>query len=153
MPFHIVHNNIVTMEVDAIVNAANTRLKAGGGVCGAIFHAAGTMQLQLACDRIGYCATGDAVATEAFNLTANYIIHTPGPVYVDGKHGEERLLRSCYVNSLALATKLGCHSIAFPLISAGIYGYPRQEALHVASSSITSFVSDQDLLVYLVLFP
>ena len=109
MPFHIVHNNIVTMEVDAIVNAANTRLKAGGGVCGAIFHAAGTMQLQLACDRIGYCATGDAVATEAFNLTANYIIHTPGPVYVDGKHGEERLLRSCYVNSLVIETKMGCH--------------------------------------------
>jgi O-acetyl-ADP-ribose deacetylase (regulator of RNase III) len=152
MPFEIVRNDITKMKVDGIVNAANTALKMGGGVCGAIFKAAGADKLQAACNNLGPIKTGEAVITDGFNLPAKYIIHTAGPVYKDGKHGEAELLRACYINSLALAQKTGCESIAFPLISSGIYGYPKAEALKIAASSIVSFLLSSDMHVYLVVF-
>lgn len=152
MPFNIIRNDITKMKTDAIVNAANTDLRMGGGVCGAIFKAAGASQLQKACDRLAPIKTGEAVITEGFNLPAKYIIHAAGPVYIDGRHGEEKLLRTCYINSLTAAIENGCKSIAFPLISSGIYGYPKVEALRVATRAIRDFLSDHDIDVTLVVF-
>lgn len=152
MPFEIIRNDITKMRVDAIVNAANTALQMGGGVCGAIFKAAGADKLQAACNDIGPIKTGEAVITDGFELPAKYIIHTAGPVFRDGKHGETELLRSCYINSMMLAQENGCESIAFPLISSGIYGYPKGEALAVATSAIASFILKNDMTVYLVVF-
>lgn len=152
MPFTVVRQDITTMNVDAIVNATNTALRMGGGVCGAIFRAAGAAELQAACDKLAPIRTGEAVITPGFNLPARYIIHTAGPVYRDGKQGEEALLRSCYLNSLKLAAEHHCKSIAFPLISAGIYGYPKQEAMAVAERAIMDFLKQQEMDVYLALF-
>lgn len=152
LPFIIVHQDITKMNVDAIVNAANTRLQMGGGVCGAIFKAAGASRLQAACDKLAPIGTGEAVITPGFDLPAKYIIHTAGPVYRDGRHGEEQQLRDCYINSLKLAVKNKCFSIAFPLISSGIYGYPKDEALRVATSAIQSFLDENDLEIYLAVF-
>lgn len=152
MPFEIIRNDITEMKVDAIVNAANTSLQMGGGVCGAIFRAAGESILQAACNKLGPIKTGEAVITGGFELPAKHIIHTAGPVYRDGNHGEAELLRTCYINSLALAQETGCESIAFPLISSGIYGYPKDEALAIATSSIASFILKNDMTVYLVVF-
>lgn len=152
MPFTILRNDITKMKVDAIVNAANTALQMGGGVCGAIFKAAGAAELQKACDTLGPIKTGEAVITGGFELPAKYIIHTAGPVYKDGKHGEAALLRSCYLNSLTLAQQNGCESIAFPLISSGIYGYPKDEALRVATSAIAEYLLNNEMTVHLVVF-
>ena len=153
MPFTIVRQDITSMEVDAIVNAANPELKMGGGVCGAIFKAAGSDKLQAACDKLAPIRTGEAVITPAFNLPAKYIIHTAGPVYSrwDEKKGEE-LLKSCYSESLSLAVKNECESIAFPLISSGIYGFPKDFALRVATSAIQDFLFEHDIDVYLAVF-
>ncbi|MBW3088258.1 macro domain-containing protein [Bifidobacterium sp. 82T24] len=143
------------MKVDAIVNAANTRLRMGGGVCGAIFRAAGAEKMQRACDRLSPIETGQAIATTGFGLPAHYVIHTAGPIWHGGDHGEERLLRDCYRNSLVLADSLHCASIAFPLISSGIYGYPRDEALNVAEDEIRSYLAETPstgIDVYLALF-
>lgn len=153
MPLNIVDADITTLHVDAIVNAANEQLLMGGGVCGAIFSAAGPHKLQAACDKIGHCDTGSAVATPAFRLPARYVIHAVGPIWHGGSHGERQLLTSCYTTSLQLASDLGCRSIAFPLISSGIYGYPRTEAYEVAADAIRGFLSEHDDLdVYLALF-
>ena len=152
MPFSIVRDDITRMRVDAIVNAANPQLQMGGGVCGAVFRAAGEAALQAACDKIGGCGTGQAVATPGFNLPAKVIIHTPGPRWQGGNRGEEALLRGCYRNSLHLARARGVGSIAFPLISSGIYGYPKSEALRVASEEILAFLQEHDMDVYLTLF-
>ena len=152
MPFTIIRNDITKLNVDAIVNAANTSLQMGGGVCGAIFSAAGADRLQAACDSLAPIKTGEAVITQGFKLPAKYIIHAAGPVYRDGKHGEEALLRSCYTNALDLAVKHKCESIAFPLISSGIYGYPKAEALRVATDAIRDFISEHDIDVSLVVF-
>ena len=152
MPLAVIRNDITKMSVDAIVNAANTSLLAGGGVCGAIFSAAGADKLQRACDSLAPIETGDAVVTKGFALPAKYIIHTAGPVYLDGKHNEEALLRACYKNSLDLARKQKCESIAFPLISSGIYGYPKAEALEVATSEISDWLKQGDMDVSLVVF-
>jgi len=140
------------MNVDIIVNAANTELKAGGGVCGAIFDAAGADRLQAACDKLAPIKTGDAVITKGFALHAKYIIHAVGPVYKDGMHDEEAQLRSCYRNALELAGKHGCKTIAFPLISSGIYGYPKDEALRVATSEVGAWLMGNDMEVSLVVF-
>jgi len=140
------------MHVDVIVNAANTRLKAGGGVCGAIFNAAGADRLQKACDKLAPIKTSEAVITEGYSLPAKNVIHVAGPVYKDGLQGEEVLLRSCYVNALDLAKKHGCESIAFPLISSGIYGYPKDEALSVATQTIGDWLMRNDMDVSLVVF-
>lgn len=152
MPFTIVRNDITKLKVDAIVNAANRALQMGAGVCGAVFAAAGAERLSEACDKLAPINTGESVITPGFNLQAKYIIHTAGPVYHDGKHGEESLLRACYVNSLELAVKNNCESIAFPLISSGVYGYPKSEALRVASEAVREFLSGHDLDVILVVF-
>lgn len=152
MPYTIVRDDITHVRADAIVNAANAQLRHGGGVCGAIFSAAGARKLQAACDKIGYCPTGSAVATRAFRLPARYIIHAVGPVWQGGDHGERELLASCYRSSLELAASLKCKSIAFPLISAGIYGYPRKEALEVAQEEFRSFLQDHEMSITLVLF-
>lgn len=152
MPFNIIRNDITKLSIDAIVNAANTHLQMGGGVCGAIFMAAGAEQLQKACNKLAPIKTGEAVITPGFNLPAKYVIHTAGPIYRGGRQGEEALLRSCYVESLELAVNHGCESIAFPLISSGIYGYPKTEALHVAVSAIRGFISDHDISVSLAVF-
>ena len=152
MPLTIVRNDITKMRVDAIVNAANTALQMGGGVCGMIFKAAGEKKLQAACDPLAPIQTGEAVITPGFDLPAKYVIHTAGTVYRDGRCGEEAQLRSCYTNSLDLALKNGCESIAFPLISSGIYGYPKDEALAVATSAIGSWLLKNDMNVSLVVF-
>ena len=152
MPLTVIRNDITKMSVDAIVNAANEQLQAGGGVCGAIFSAAGADRLQRACDKHAPIKTGEAVITGGFSLPAKYIIHAAGPVYRDGKHNEEALLRSCYKNALDLARAHKCESIAFPLISSGIYGYPKDEALAVATSAIGNWLMEDDMEVSLVVF-
>lgn len=152
MPFIIMRNDITKMPADAIVNAANTALKMGGGVCGAIFKAAGASELESACNKLAPIKTGEAVITPGFKLPVKYVIHTAGPVYNGGNYGEEELLRSCYLNSLELALENGCESIVFPLISSGIYGYPKAEALRVATAAIREFLADHDLYVTLVVF-
>lgn len=150
MPFTIVKQDITKMKVDAIVNAANTELLMGGGVCGAIFHAAGVKKLQAACDKVSPVETGKAAITPGFALQSRYIIHAVGPVYRPQEEKNcEMQLRSAYTEALRLADKNGCKSIAFPLISGGIYGYPKKEALQVASSAIAQFLLDCDMDVYL----
>lgn len=152
MPLQIVRNDITKMDVDAIVNAANPALRMGGGVCGEIFAAAGARELQEECDRIGYCPVGDAVATRGYGLKARHIIHTVGPTWQGGDRGEDEALRSCYAASLALAQRLRCASIAFPLVSSGIYGYPKDRALRIAVSAIGEYLAGHEMQVYLVVF-
>lgn len=152
MPFTIKQGDITRMHVDAIVNAANHELSPGCGVCGAIFGAAGCSQLEWACRAIGRCETGQAVITDGFALPARYVIHTVGPVWRGGGAGEEALLASCYRSSLELARQYDCRSVAFPLISAGIFGYPRQEALAVARAAIEEFLEKREMAVYLMLY-
>ncbi|KAA9023938.1 macro domain-containing protein [Niallia endozanthoxylica] len=152
MPLEIVRNDITKMKADAIVNAANPALQMGGGVCGAIFRAAGKSELQEACNKIGGCKTGEAVITPGFNLAAKWVIHTPGPVWQGGSKQEDVLLKASYQNSLELAKDYQCQSIAFPLISTGIYGYPKEEALQIAVAAISSFLIHHEMNVYLVVF-
>ena len=152
MPFNIIRNDIVCMEVDAIVNAANPELKQGGGVCGRIFLAAGEQEMTKACDAIGSCEPGSAVITPGFNLPAKFVIHTVGPIWQDGNHGEEQVLRSAYRSSLELALANRLESVAFPLISSGIYGYPYEEAFAVALDEINRFLFQHDMDVTLVMF-
>lgn len=152
MPFEIVRNDITKMPVDAIVNAANSGLAPGGGVCGAIFSAAGYDQLDRACRFIGHCEVGQAVITDGFALPAKYVIHAVGPIWRGGGQNEAALLKSCYTNALLLAEKKRCRSIAFPLISSGIYGYPKAEALKIAAGAISEFLLSHEMQVYLAIF-
>jgi O-acetyl-ADP-ribose deacetylase (regulator of RNase III) len=153
MPLKIIKGDITKVKADAIVNAANTELAMGGGVCGAIFKAAGAIDLQKACQNLSPINTGEAAITGAFALSAKYVIHAAGPIYRGGGHGEEALLRLCYTNSLDMALRHGCKSIAFPLISSGIYGYPKDSALEVATCAIESWLKENDMDVSIVLFP
>jgi len=152
MPMIIIRNDITKMKIDTIVNAANTALKMGGGVCGAIFSAAGDEKLKEECDALGKCNVSEAVITSGYGLPAKYIIHTVGPIWKGGNLGEKKLLHNCYINSLTLALQYKCKSIAFPLISAGIYGYPKDKALQIAISAIGEFLINHEVLVYLVVY-
>lgn len=154
MPLTFLRADITTLSCDVVVNAANTKLLPGGGVCGAIFKAAGFLPLALACRKIGSCAVGSAVMTQGFKLKAKAIIHTVGPVYGKDPANQDRLLGDCYRNSLRLAAENGFESIAFPLISSGIYGYPKDKALRIATNAIKGFLqeSETDMQVFLVVY-
>ena len=151
MPLEIVRTDITSMTVDAIVNSANPRPVVGGGVDRAIHIKAGA-ELLAARQTIGNIATGKAFLTPAFRLSAKYVIHTVGPVWQDGEHGERDLLTSCYMNSLQLAADHGCESIAFPLISAGVFGCPAEIAIATATQAIRDFLHDHEMNVFLVVF-
>lgn len=146
----IVRADITQLSVDAIVNAANTRLLGGGGVDGAIHRAAGPELLE-ECRALGGCPTGEARITAGYQLTARHVIHTVGPVYRDGCSGEPELLAGCYRNSLRLAVENGVKSIAFTAISTGVYGYPLEEAARIALSVTLAFL-EQDTSIEQVVF-
>ena len=152
MPFMIVRNDITKMRADAIVNTANPKPVIGGGTDCAVYRAAGAEELLFERRKIGDIAPGQAFATPAFHLNARCIIHTVGPVWTDGSHGERDILRACYANSLALADELSCGSIAFPMISTGVYGFPKEDALEIALSEIGKFLLTHEMRVYLVVF-
>lgn len=144
MPFSIVRDDISRVHADVLVNAANVRLAPGGGVCGALFSAAGFDEMRAACEAIGGCATGDAVATPAFNLPARWCVHAVGPIWRGGRAHEEELLHRCYRSAFARAVELGARSVAFPLISAGIYGFPVERALAIAREEVAAFLRHHD---------
>ena len=152
MPFQIIRNDITRVKADAIVNTANPKPVIGGGTDSAIYKAAGEEQLLAERKKIGNIEPGQAVSTPAFKLNAKYIIHTVGPAWIDGNHGERETLRSCYANSLALADELNCESIAFPMIATGIYGFPKDEALNIALEEIGKFLLTHEMDITLVVF-
>lgn len=151
MPFEIVRNDITQMAVDAIVNTANPRPVIGSGTDSMIHEKAG-VQLLEARQQIGNIDRGSAVITPAFNLKAKYVIHTVGPIWEDGNHGEPLQLYNCYANSLKLALENGCNSIAFPLISTGNYGFPKDRALQIAINAFSTFLLEHEMQIYLVVF-
>lgn len=152
MPFQIIRNDLAQVAADAIVNTANPAPRYGSGTDSAIYRAAGAAELLAARQAIGPLAPGEVAATPAFRLQARHILHTVGPVWQDGRHGEREILRACYSRSLALAAELGCESVAFPLIASGVYGFPKEDALDIALSEIGKFLLSHEMLVILVVF-
>lgn len=152
MPFQIIRNDITKVKADAIVNTANPKPMIGRGTDSAIYKAAGDKLLLKERKKIGDIAPGQAVHTNAFQLEAKYIIHTVGPVWIDGTHGESDILHSCYENVLNKAAELSCNSIAFPLIATGVYGFPKDEALQIALAEINRFLLSHDMKVIIVVF-
>ena len=145
MSFQIEKKNILDYEVDAIVNAANAELKRGGGVCGQIFKEADDKELEEECNKLAPIKPGESVITKGYNLKSKYIIHSVGPIYFDGNKGERETLESAYKSALSLAVENNLKSVAFPLLSSGIYGYPLDEAAEVAVYTIRDFIKDKDL--------
>lgn len=151
MPLIVVKGDITKMKVDAIANAAKPSLLGGGGVDGCIHRAAGP-ELLAECQTLGGCATGSAKVTSAYSLPCKYIVHTVGPIWEGGTRGEQKQLTSCYLASLALMEEKGCKTVAFPLISAGAYGYPKEQAIRIAIDTIQKFLYEHEMTVYLVCF-
>lgn len=152
MPFEIIREDITNMKTDIIVNPTNNNLKPTGGVCSAIFKKAGYDNLQKECNKIVFLKTTEAIITKSYNLNCKYIIHTVGPIWENGKNNESILLYNTYLNCLNLAKRKRCKSIAFPLISSGSFGYPKDEALDIATNAIKDFLAKNDMLIYLVVF-
>ena len=152
MPFQIIRNDITKVKADVIVNSANPIPTYAGAVDRSIYLAAGANDLLLERRKIGNIPVGEAAYTPAFKLQAKYIIHTVGPVWIDGEHGEIEAVRSCYQNSLRIASELKCESIAFPLISTGAYGFPKDKALEAATSVIYQFLLQNEMMIYLVIY-
>ncbi len=152
MPFQIIRNDITKVKADAIVNSANPKPMIGSGTDSAIYAAAGAEKLLAKREKIGDIAPGNAAVTPAYRLPAKHIIHTVGPIWVDGRHGEREILHSCYAHSLALAADLKAKSVAFPLIATGVYGFPKDEALNIALAEIGRFLLTHDMTVLLVVF-
>ena len=152
MPFEIIRQDITNMKTDAIVNPTNNELKPTGGDCGAIFEKAGYEILEKKCKKIGYLETTEAVITKGYNLDCKYIIHTVGPIWDNAKSDNATLLYNTYTNCLKLAKSKKCNSIAFPLISSGNFGYPKDKALDIATNAIKNFLLENDMLIYLVVF-
>ncbi len=151
MPFEVVTTPLLDLPAEAVVNRANMGLQYATGLCGEIFDAAGKLLLQRACCAIGSCRVGEAVVTEGFGLKAKYIIHTVPPRWCGGKHQEDRLLAECYRNALAIASRLGLRSVAFPLLSEGLCDYPQDRGLTVAKREILTFSFTEEMTVYLSL--
>ncbi len=151
MSLKIIIGDITKLDADIIVNAANSTLLGGGGVDGAIHRAAGK-ELLMECMSLGGCREGEAKITKGYNLPARSVIHTVGPIYYDGNRNEANILKSCYINSVNLAKEYGAETIAFPIISAGAYGYPKEEALSIAVGTVSQEIKDTDMSAYIVLF-
>ena len=152
MPIQIIKDPVATLDVDIVVNAANRNLRQGTGLSDALFKAAGAAEMRAACEKLGSCAPGRAVITPGFKLPAQYVVHAVGPIWVNGRQHEGELLASCYRESLSLAAAQKARSIAFPLLSTGPYGYPREKAFRIAMTELAAFLEKREMTVYLSVY-
>lgn len=152
MPIQIIKDFAATLDVDVVVNAANRNLRQGTGLSDALFKAAGPAEMRAACEKLGSCAPGHAVITPGFRLPAQYVVHAVGPIWVNGRQHESELLASCYREALSLAAAQKARSIAFPLLSTGPYGYPREKAFRIAMTELAAFLEKREMAVYLSVY-